>query len=670
MRHLRTVWLVTAFFLLFSGSAFAAAESIRQIHRALQAGEIDYRAALNYKVYAVFKSHKLPRGFRSAGPPIKSATPVVHEAKRNAHLLSDDNLFILRRPTDATDPDYYGTGVPVLIYDSPAGHFKIHYTENNTNGDAVYGSDGNPSTIPAMVVDLATYLDSAWNQVINSMGYLQTPGDGTAGGDGKLDVYLKRIDAYGYTAWDTSPADVYIVLNNDYSVGFPQNFDPDGSMQGALKVAAAHEFFHTSQFQYTALQENLWWMEATATWMEDQLYPMVKDYFYQVGYKYDDANDNGAWDTGETWYRVDGVSVAGTSGRPSKWFDQPHYSLDSTSGNHEYGTVVWAKYLSEQYGAAIIRSVLERIGSQPDSTALQALSDLFVSTGSSLPAQFIAFESTNYRRAYVDGGYYPLVRHDAMHISSPVGTSATLDHLSARFYGIKASGSSTMLALTFTNMNSGNLAARVILTRVAGGYDEQDITLDASPVTTAISGFGTSATYVRAVVVVMNTSTSEDGISITMASSNSDSGLSVSFNGPAPVSPTPLPQDSSSSEGGGGGGGCFIATAAYGSYLAPEVLLLREFRDRHLMGNRLGAALVRYYYSVSPPLAGYIAKSESARAITRVVLTPVIYGVKYPGTAWVLFSAVIIGRLVLPRVRRVRAHRSKRQCDAFTSSFR
>ena len=248
----RTIWLVIVCFLLFSGSAFAAAESIRQIHKALQAGEIDYRAALNYKVYAVFKSHKLPRAFRSAGPPIKSATPVIHEAKRNAHLLSDDNLFILRRPTDATDPDYYGTGVPVLTYDSPAGHFKIHYTENNTNGDAVYGSDGNPSTIPAMVVDLATYLDAAWNQVINSMGYLQTPGDGTAGGDGKLDVYLKRIDAYGYTAWDTSPADVYIVLNNDYSVGFPQNLDPDGSMQGSLKVAAAHEFFHTSQFQYTA----------------------------------------------------------------------------------------------------------------------------------------------------------------------------------------------------------------------------------------------------------------------------------------------------------------------------------------------------------------------------------------------------------------------------------
>ena len=656
----RTVWLVTAFFLLFSGSAFAAAESIRHIQRALQAGEIDYRVALNYKVYAVFKSHKLPSAFRSAGPPIKSATPVVHEAKRNAHLLSDDNLFILRRPTDATDPDYYGPGVLVLTYDSPAGHFKIHYTENNTNGDAVYGSDGNPSTIPAMVVDLATYFDAAWNQVINSMGYLQSPGDETAGGDGKLDVYLKRIDAYGYTAWETSPADVYIVLNNDYSVGFPQNFDPDGSMRGALKVAAAHEFFHTSQFQYTALQENLWWMEATATWMEDQLYPMVKDYLYQVGYTYDDANDNGAWNTGETWYWIDGVSVAGTSGRPNGWLDRPHYSLDSTSGNHEYGTVVWAKYLSEHYGAAIIRSIWERIGNPPDSTALQALSDLFVSTGSSLAAQFTAFESTNYRRAYVDGGYYPLVRHDAMHISSPVGGSAFLDHLSARFYGIKAPGSSTVLALTFTNMNSGNLAARVILTRVAGGYDEQDIALNASPVTTAIPGFGTSATYARAVVVVMNTSTSEDGVSIAMASSNSQTGLSVSFNGPAPI-PTPLPQNSSSSEGGGGSGGCFVATAAYGSYLAPEVLLLREFRDRHLMGNRLGAALVSYYYWISPPLADYIGKNKSARAITRVVLTPLIYGVKYPGTACVLLTAFIIGCLGAPRVRRARANRSRRR---------
>ncbi len=74
----------------------------------------------------------------------------------------------------------------------------------------------------------------------------------------------------------------------------------------------------------------------------------------------------------------------------------------------------------------------------------------------------------------------------------------------------------------------------------------------------------------------------------------------------------------------GGGGGCFIATAAFGSPLAPQVQLLREIRDTYLLPYGPGRAAVQAYYAASPPIADVIRRSGALRAIVRLGLTPIV----------------------------------------------
>jgi len=70
--------------------------------------------------------------------------------------------------------------------------------------------------------------------------------------------------------------------------------------------------------------------------------------------------------------------------------------------------------------------------------------------------------------------------------------------------------------------------------------------------------------------------------------------------------------------------GCFIATAAYGTPMAGEIQVLREFRDKYLLTNPSGQAVVGLYYRISPPLARLITEHPSLKPVVRAGLLPAI----------------------------------------------
>jgi len=76
------------------------------------------------------------------------------------------------------------------------------------------------------------------------------------------------------------------------------------------------------------------------------------------------------------------------------------------------------------------------------------------------------------------------------------------------------------------------------------------------------------------------------------------------------------------------GGGCLIATATYGSELAPQVQMLREIRDNSLLQTQSGQSFMQgfneFYYSFSPTIADYERQNPVFKESVKLAITPLI----------------------------------------------
>ena len=76
------------------------------------------------------------------------------------------------------------------------------------------------------------------------------------------------------------------------------------------------------------------------------------------------------------------------------------------------------------------------------------------------------------------------------------------------------------------------------------------------------------------------------------------------------------------------GGGCLIATAAFGSEMAPQVQFLREIRDNTVLQTESGTSFMagfnQFYYSFSPAIADYERENTPFKEAVKITLTPLL----------------------------------------------
>lgn len=402
--------------------------------------------------------------------PNRDMTLMLATARLHWNELSSDTQTLVRpwmlRPTQAGNSFearwLYGSTPESTP--TTTTHFKIHYIDKALNA-----GNANAAT-QSFVNSVATVLETVWSTEHTTLGYAAVPSDIAVtnnGGDGKFDVYLTNLGLYGLygyvSAEDASNetarpygATSYMVLDNDYQISEYKYSDP----QLPLKVTAAHEYFHAVQNGYS-YQEDPAFMEQSATWMEDLVYPTIHDNYNYIGEPYQDVNGNGQYDAS-----VDIFTTSDDHNKNNKRdegsVEYPEASLFSFDSPPlvQYGRFLWVRYLSEKFGNGIVKTIWENCGQGAGDNTVSAISTALTSNGSTWTAAYQEYATWGYEKShFADGANYPLVWVDRtvngtnMALSSDgspslVGTSGKQQYLSTIYTQIlNPAGSYTFASL-------------------------------------------------------------------------------------------------------------------------------------------------------------------------------------------------------------------------------